>query len=61
VEFAVDGAKRMQDLINDLLEFSRIGSRGRPFQPTDMNEVVAEAMQFIKGFLTKDGLTQMAK
>jgi PAS domain S-box-containing protein len=48
VDFAVDGAKRMQDLINDLLEFSRVGSRGKPFQPTDMNEAVADVMSNIK-------------
>ncbi len=48
VDFAVDGAKRMQDLINDLLEFSRVGSRGKPFLPTDMNEVVADAMVNIR-------------
>jgi len=48
VDFAVDGAKRMQDLINDLLEFSRVGSRGKPFLPTDINKVVADAMKNIK-------------
>jgi PAS domain S-box-containing protein len=63
VDFAVDGAKRMQDLIDDLLEFSRIGSRGKPFLPTDMNEVVADAMKNIhlaieqsKGNITVDAL-----
>jgi PAS domain S-box-containing protein len=40
IEFAVDGAKRMQALINDLLIYSRIGTRGKPFKETDMNIVL---------------------
>ena len=32
IEFAVDGAERMQDLINDLLEFSRVGRMTRPHE-----------------------------
>ena len=40
IDFAVDGAHRMQALINDLLEFSRVGTTGIPFAPVDMNEVM---------------------
>ena len=35
IGFAVDGAKRMQAMINDLLDYSRIGSQGKEFAPTD--------------------------
>ncbi|MFW6283036.1 MAG: PAS domain-containing sensor histidine kinase [Minisyncoccales bacterium] len=42
IDYAVDGAKRMQKLINDLLLFSRVGTRGNPFKPTDMNKIIEE-------------------
>ena len=45
IAFAVDGAKRMQQLIEDLLAYSRVGTRGREFKPTDFNNVVDEALQ----------------
>jgi PAS domain S-box-containing protein len=43
--FAVDGAKRMQQLINDLLTYSRVGRRGKPFVPSPMDEVLRTALQ----------------
>lgn len=39
IGFAVDGANRMQNLINDLLEFSRIETRGGKFRDVNLNEV----------------------
>jgi signal transduction histidine kinase len=41
--FAVDGAQRMQRLINDLLAFSRIGRITSGFTEVDLEKVVAES------------------
>ena len=43
IAFAVDGAKRMQALINDLLAFSRVGRVERPRELVDVDELVAQA------------------
>lgn len=39
----VAAAGRMQELIEDLLTYSRVNASQRPFVPTDLNQVVAEA------------------
>jgi light-regulated signal transduction histidine kinase (bacteriophytochrome)/HAMP domain-containing protein len=43
IAFAVDGAQRMQRLINDLLAFSRIGRITNGFTEVDLESVVTEA------------------
>src|SRR6266566_1637491 len=40
IGYAVDGAVRMQRLINDLLEFSRVSTRGKALQPVDVTRVL---------------------
>ena len=42
IAFAVDGAQRMQRLINDLLAFSRIGRLTAGFTEVDLNRVLTE-------------------
>jgi PAS domain S-box-containing protein len=44
INFAVDGSRRMQNLINDLLSYSRVGSRGKPFQPVDSSAIYNAAV-----------------
>lgn len=40
IGFAVDGARRMYDLLNGLLAYSRIQTRGREFRKVDLNNVL---------------------
>jgi len=44
IDYAVNGANRMQRLINDLLSYSRIGTRGSAPVPVDMNTALGEAL-----------------
>lgn len=40
IDFAVEGAKRMYELLNALLEYSRVQTREHEFSKTDMKQVV---------------------
>lgn len=40
----VQGCTRMQTLIDDLLEYSRVGRSQKPFKPTNCNQVVDQAL-----------------
>ena len=48
IHFAVDGGERMRQLIDDLLEYSRVDTMGKDLAPTDMNAVVAKTLNILK-------------
>jgi len=47
INFAVDGAKHMHNLINGLLDYSRIGTHGKPMIKTDMNVVLDKTLHIL--------------
>ena len=63
IGYAVDGANRMQRLINDLLEFSRLSTRGKPLEQTDVAQVLGNvranlsvAIEEVGAIVTNDSM-----
>jgi PAS domain S-box-containing protein len=48
IGYATDGAFRMQRLINDLLAYSRVGTRGKSFEEINLEAVLALALENLK-------------
>lgn len=55
IAFAVDGAKRMQNLINDLLAYSRVGTRGKPLTPVSAEDLLKEAVANLQFLIEESG------
>jgi PAS domain S-box-containing protein len=49
IGFAVDGANRMQQLIHDLLDYSRIGTKGRDLIETSSEVALQQALRNLRG------------
>jgi signal transduction histidine kinase len=66
IEYSMDGALRMRNLINDLLAYSRVGTKGKPFKPTDCELVFKNATSNLRlaikdssGIVTHDRLPKV--
>jgi PAS domain S-box-containing protein len=55
IGYITEGAVRMQRLINDLLSYSRVGTRGRDFLPTDCAEVVGTVCANLRAAIEESG------
>jgi len=45
IQYAIEGAVRMKALINDLLTYSRLDTRGTPFTATSCSKALAESLK----------------
>jgi PAS domain S-box-containing protein len=55
IRYAVDGAARMKTLIDNLLEFSRLTSRGKPLEPVDLDAVLELAVKNLSKAIERTG------
>ncbi|MEU4810544.1 CHASE3 domain-containing protein [Nocardia fluminea] len=55
IDFAVDGAKRMQVLINDLLTFSRVGRMSEGTEPLSLDQTLDEAVSALSATIEESG------
>jgi len=53
IQYVVDGAKRMQMLINDLLEYSRVGTRGKELAPASAEAAIRCAIENLRGSMAE--------
>jgi PAS domain S-box-containing protein len=60
IGYAVNGANRMQQLIRDLLEYSRVGTRGGEFAPVACDEIVAQILGDLAAAIGETGATIVA-
>jgi PAS domain S-box-containing protein len=55
INYAVDGANRMQGLIKALLTYSRVGTRGKEFEPTDCEAVLNGTLADLRATIEESG------
>ncbi|WP_369945956.1 PAS domain-containing protein [Vitiosangium sp. GDMCC 1.1324] len=57
IQYAVDGVNRMQRLIQDLLAYSRVGTRGHEFKPVESGRALEKALANLKTLVDETGGT----
>ncbi len=57
MHYIVDAATHMHLMINDLLAYARIGTRGKPFEPVAMDAVLGLALNNLRKSIEESGAT----
>ena len=55
LEYAVNGADRMREMIDGLLKYSRVETQGAPFEPVDLNDVLADIQTDLQRSIAESG------
>src|ERR1700679_3717082 len=55
IAHTVDGVARMQTLIDDLLSYSRVGTRGKAFESSDSNAILNQALANLETAIAETG------
>lgn len=54
INYIISGTKRMQEMINDLLALSRIGTKGKEFLPTNLEDVFEKVIANLHTLIVKN-------
>ena len=54
IEYAVNGAQQMKDMVDDLLYYSRIGAKDLPFSSVDITKVLDRVLLELKPVIEKN-------
>ena len=57
IDYIINGSKRMQKMIQDLLAFSRIGTRGMELIPTDVTNVLKDIQKNLHSMIERNNVT----
>ena len=57
IHYAVDGARRMQALIDDLLTYSRVGTKAEPMKLVDAGKIVDVVLHSLRMAIQESGAT----
>ena len=61
INFAVDGGKRMQILLSELLAYSRIATKAKPLEKTNLNTILQDVLSDLEAAINESKVKIIAK